>query len=166
MTQRIRRLADECHVLLATTFLSLCMTTAANGQFGPDIKLSTGAAFATLNENMGQCLIAQGDKVHVVWAESKNNDHAIYYKRSTDKGANWGADTRISPTPGADSFPLLAHSGDTLHLVFFRNNRTPQAASYYKRSLDGGLTWEPDVLLGETMFWPGLAAAGSSVMSR
>jgi hypothetical protein len=112
---------------------------------------------------MGHCLIASGRTLDAVWTEAKGADSAIHYRRSVDGGATWSDKVRISPTPGFDSFPLFARSASTLHLVFLRKNGTPQAASYYKRSTDGGLTWEPDVLLGSTKFWPGVAAAGSMV---
>ncbi|MCX6905183.1 MAG: sialidase family protein, partial [Verrucomicrobia bacterium] len=125
----------------------------------PDTKLSVNEGAATLNENMGQCIVAQGDALHVVWCDTKNNGSAIYYKRSLDGGLTWGADTRLSGNPGSDSFPLLAQSASNLHLVFFRNS----TASYYKRSTDGGSTWGPDVFLGNTKWWPGVAAGGSNV---
>jgi hypothetical protein len=146
----------------------LAVCSAANAQWGPEVKLSTGEVSAGLNENMGQCIIASGEVVHVIWMDirnkdPKNKDEAIYYKRSTDKGLTWGPDTRISPTPSSDTMPLLALSGSTLHLTFLRNNQAPEAASYYKRSTDGGLTWGPDVFLGNTRWWPGVAAAGNNV---
>jgi hypothetical protein len=132
-------------------------------QWGTDIKLSTNEVAASLNENMGQCLIANGATLHAVWSDNRSNGGAIYYKRSTDDGLTWGPDTRVSGTPAADSFPLLALSGSTVHLVFLRSNGAPQAASFYKRSPDGGDTWEPDVFLGSTKWWPGVAAAGPMV---
>ena len=90
-------------------------------------------------------------------------DTAIYYRRSANRGAMWSTASRLSPSPGFDSFPLLAQSVATLHLVFLRKSSTAQAASYYRRSTDGGLTWAPEVLLGSTKWWPGVAAAGSMV---
>jgi hypothetical protein len=136
---------------------------SAHADWGKDVRLSSKDAKASLNENMGHCLIASDRTLHAVWTETKGADSAIHYRRSTDRGATWTDDVRISPTPGFDSFPLLARSGATLHLVFLRKSGTPQAASYYKRSTDGGVTWESDVLLGSTKFWPGVAAAGSMV---
>ena len=129
--------------------LSIPLATA-HAQWGPDVKLSTNEGSAGLNENMGRCLIAATDAVHVVWCDFTNNGQAIYYKRSLDRGLTWGVDTRISPSPGADSFPLLAQSGSNLHLAFLRSNSTAQAASYYRRSRDGGSTWDAEVFLGTT----------------
>jgi hypothetical protein len=143
--------------------LALGVSFVAHAQWEPDVKLSTDESDAGLNENMGHCLVTNGDTVHVVWMDSKNEGRAIYYKRSPDRGVTWGPDARISGITAADTNPLLAQSGAALHLVFLRNGGTPESASYYKRSTDGGLTWGPDVLLGNTKWWPGVAAAGSMV---
>jgi hypothetical protein len=149
--------------LAGAALFVLLTSLAANAQWEPEVKLSTDETAAGLNENMGHCIIANGDTVHVVWMDTKGKDQGIYYKRSADKGATWGPDTRISATTAIDTMPLLAQSGTTLHLVFLRDNHTPQSASYYKRSTDNGLTWGPDVLLGKTKWWPGVAAAGQNV---
>src|SRR5438045_978517 len=83
-----------CAILNVTLFL---LSNGADAQWGPDVKLSTDETAAVLNENVGQCLIASGNYVHVVWADMKSKDRAIYYKRSIDAGTTWGPDTRISP---------------------------------------------------------------------
>jgi hypothetical protein len=141
----------------------LIFLPSIHAEWGKEIRLSSKDAKASLNENMGHCLIASDRTLHVVWTEAKEGGSTIHYRRSTDQGATWNDAVRISPTPGFDSFPLLAQSGTTLHLVFLRKSGTPQAASYYKRSTDGGVTWESEVLLGSSKFWPGVAAAGSMV---
>lgn len=154
-----RTFVSTAHVVV-TLFL---LSNVAVAEWGPDVRLSTDATLAMLNENMGRCLLADGDKLHVVWTDAKDGDRAVYYKRSLDDGATWEPEKRLSPKPAADSNPLLAQSGSTVHLVFRRNGETPQSASYYQRSLDGGVTWEPEVLLGKTKWWPSLAAVGSTV---
>lgn len=147
---------------LTTIVLAAC-PLLSHAEWGEEVKLSSNDARASLNENMGHCLIASDGMLHAVWTEVKGADSAIHYRRSADRGVTWSDAIRISPTPGLDSFPLLANAGTTLHLVFLRKSSTSQAASYYKRSTDGGVTWEPDVLLGATKWWPGVAAAGSMV---
>ncbi len=140
----------------------LCLVFIVSAQWSPDRKLSTTDSATQLNENMGTCLVTCGDTLHVVWCDTKNNGSAIYYKRSCDSGVTWSADTRLSATPGHAEFPALACAGSTLHLVF-RDTRGAQNASYYKRSLDGGATWEPDVFLDTAYWWPSVAASGSLV---
>jgi hypothetical protein len=114
---------------------------------------------------MARCLVVAGDTVHVVWYDTQNHGSAIYYKRSSDQGTTWGPDTRLSASPATASFPTLAASGPILHLAF-RDIRSGQYNAYYKRSLDGGRTWEPDVAIGETLvfnWWPAIAAVGPMV---
>src|SRR5258706_15954272 len=112
---------------LACFFLLLVSLRATQAQWEPDLKLSTNEVSATLNENMGRAIIASSNAVHVVWSDYGNDGSGIYYKRSLDGGLTWGADTRLSPSPAADSFALLAQSGPNLHLAFFRSNGTAQA---------------------------------------
>ncbi len=140
-----------------------CASSSASAQWSAEVKLSTDEGSTTLNENVGHCLVVDGDSVHVVWADQKNNGQAIFYRRSVDKGLTWEADARISASPSSDTFPLLAQSGSTLHLVLLRDFGTDKSTSYYKRSTDGGKTWGPDVLLGKTKWWPGLTATGKTV---
>jgi hypothetical protein len=135
---------------------------AVSAQWSQDRKLSTTDSATQLNENMGTCLVACGDTLHAVWCDTKNNGSAIYYKRSIDTGVTWGPDTRLSATPGHAEFPAIACAGSTLHLVF-RDSRGAQNASYYKRSQDGGATWEPDVFLDTAYWWPSVAASGPLV---
>ncbi len=149
------------NVLLTALFL--ISITPAHADWGPDVKLSTNETSARLNENIGHCLIARGTTLHAVWMDVQGGDGAIHYRRSADRGVTWSDDVRLSPNPGFDSNPLIAQSGTTLHLVFLRNAGTANAASYYKRSIDGGATWGPDALLGTSKWWPGVAAAGSMV---
>jgi hypothetical protein len=144
-------------------YLFLAIPVALNAQWGPDTKLSTNEVSAGLNENMGQSIVANGRTVHVVWSDTGIDAGAVFYKRSLDGGITWGDDIRLSGTPGHDTNALLAVSGSNVHVVFIRKAGTPEAASYYKRSTDGGNTWGPDVLLGNTKWWPGVAAAGNMV---
>jgi hypothetical protein len=131
-------------------------------EWGAEIKLSSGEANATTNENSSQGLAVSGNTVHLVWCERQNNDSAIFYKHSNDGGVTWGANTRLTDDPGSADFASLAVSGSTVH-VAFRDKRAGESGSYYKRSLDGGNTWGPDVFQGKTTFWPSIAATGSTV---
>src|ERR1043166_2779460 len=101
-------------------------------QWGPDVKLSTNEVSANLNENMGQSLIATSNTLYAVWSDYKTTESVLYFKRSLDAGQTWSADTRLSPSPGSDSFALIAFSSATLHLVFLRDNGSSTAASIYR----------------------------------
>ena len=66
----------------------------------------------------------------------------IYYKRSTDGGVTWGADTRLTRAAGASARPSLAIGDDrTLHVVWF-DGRHGELEVYYKASRDEGDSWD------------------------
>lgn len=150
-------------VLLAAALMMLLIGSTALAQWEPEVKLSTNEGAASLNENMGRCIVAEAGMVHVVWSAQKNNARAVYYRRSEDSGTTWSPAMRVSGEASSDSFPLLAQSAGTVHLVYLRGFGTPDAASYYRRSTDGGKTWDKEVLLGNTKWWAGVAAAGDMV---
>ncbi len=135
---------------------------AIPAQWGPDIKLSTTETDAKTNENSGPCLAVSGRTLHVVWYDNKDKGSAIFYKHSTDGGATWSTDTRLCDYAGRADFPAVAVSGSTV-LVTFRDYRNGHAASYSKRSLDGGETWEGDVFHKNTEWWPSCAAVGPNL---
>jgi BNR repeat-like domain len=79
--------------------------------------------------------------LHVLWYDTTPGNEEIYYKQSTDGGANWTASKRITWTSGNSSAPTLSSGpGDNLHVVW--HDRTPGNFDiYYKNSPDGGATW-------------------------
>lgn len=89
----------------------------------------------------------------------------IYYRRSTDGGATWGPETRLTNAPGPSQRPSLAVVGDRLHTVWF-DGRDGNAELYYKHSEDGGETWGSDIRLtnapGDSLN-PSVAVSGSHV---
>ena len=152
-------------LVIAASALAGVFVACLHADWEPDQKLSTSDSAAMLNENMGRCLVACGDTLHVVWFDTQNNGSAILYKRSSDEGTTWGPDTRLSGYPGTADFPTLAVSGPMLHLAF-RDSRTGDYRSYYKRSTDGGRTWGADVDIGNSgvfNWWPAIASVGANV---
>jgi hypothetical protein len=114
-----------------------------------------------------------GSVLHLIWPDSRDGTWEVYHKRSTDGGNTWGPDTRL--THGVHLFRLgTALSGSTVQVVWGSNALvvpTPGGTHtwgeiYYKRSLDGGLTWEPDTRLtapDASAMRPAVAASGDFV---
>jgi len=84
--------------------------------------------------------------VHVVWEDGRDGNYEIYYKRSTDGGVSWGADTRLTSISGISSSPSVSVSGSVVHVVWY-DNRDGNFEIYYKRSTDGGMSWGTDTRL-------------------
>ena len=103
--------------------------------------------------------------VHVVWTDLRDGNYEIYYKRSTDGGTSWGADTRLTNDPNISYNPSGAVSGQVVHVVWY-DNRDGNFEMYYKRSTDGGLSWGADIRLtnapGNSEF-PSVSVSGTVV---
>lgn len=83
----------------------------------------------------------------------------IYLRRSTDGGLTWLPESRLTTAGGAYRISL-AVSGQQVHLIWMDYRRADAISEiYYRRSLDGGATWEPEGLLVP-------AAAGSAGLGR
>jgi hypothetical protein len=79
---------------------------------------------------------ASGLNVHLVWYDERDGNREIYYKPSTDGGANWGADTRLTTNNSESSHPSVAASGQGVH-VLWQDVRDGNWEIYYERNMTG-----------------------------
>jgi len=106
-----------------------------------------------------------GTLVHAVWQDNRDSNWEVYYKRSTDGGTTWGADTRLTNNSAFNWHPSMAVSGSNVHIVW-RDNRDGNQEIYYKLSTDGGTTWGADLRLtnNSAFSWmPCIAVSSSNV---
>jgi hypothetical protein len=106
-----------------------------------------------------------GSNVHVVWSDYRDGDLEIYAKRSTDGGASWDPDVRLTNAPNASMFASVAVSGANVHVVW-TDQRDIDPEVYYKRSTDGGTTWDPDTVVtysSSIVLYPSVAVSGSKI---
>ncbi len=111
---------------------------------------------------------ASGSEVDVVWTDYRaiSSIPAIYYKRSTDGGINWSADTPITSESVSSESPSVSCSSSEVHLVWLESLDYPHNQIYYKNSADGGVTWGAKTnLSGDTSYnsRPAFSVSGSSV---
>ena len=147
---------------------ALCILTphSAIAQWGPDQRLTNDPASSKTAENNNTWTVgAAGDTVHVVWTDSRDGNDEIYYKRSTDDGATWGSDQRLTNAAQRSWCPSVAVAGAKVHVVWEDNRDVDWYDAYYKRSTDGGTTWSSDVKLSTSgmAFGPSAAVAGDTV---
>ena len=152
----------RCLKFLSGAVLLLC--GAALGQWTPDYQLTTSGSASTTYSNAWS-VAACGSLVHVVWVDLRDGNAEVYYKRSSDRGLNWGSDIRLTYNSGQSWNPCVACQGQVVHVVW-SDTRSGNLDVYYKRSSDGGFTWGPDVQLTNDLTWsyyPSLAVHDSSV---
>ena len=89
--------------------------------------------------------IDSNDAVHAVWEDDTSGDYEIYYRKTTDGGATWGAAQRLTWNTGSSYFAAVAiDSSNHIHVAW--HDLTPDyyyAEIYSKRSTDGGAAWSP-----------------------
>ncbi|MFN0275930.1 MAG: exo-alpha-sialidase [Chitinophagales bacterium] len=99
--------------------------------------------------------------VHVVWEDYRDGNLEIYYKRSEDGGLTWSTDARISDNSYESENPSVAVSGSTVHIVW-NDDRHGANEVYYKRSINGGVTWGAETRLTNDPAFGNLASLAVS----
>lgn len=126
--------------------------------WGPDVRL-------TENPNTYPARVAiRGNYVHLVWQDFSKDSWGIYYKRSTDGGESWGADTRLTNKGVNCAYPAIAVSGSTVWVMW--QTLGFSAPLYYKWSIDNGQTWGEDIALtdgGGSAYNPSIAVWGDVI---
>lgn len=133
-------------------------------QWEPDVRLTNDPWSSSTSLNNAWCVAANGNTVHVVWFDYRHNNGIaeIYYKRSSDGGLTWGADTRMTNDLSKDEFPSIAVSSSDVHIVWLHD----QLNIYHKRSTDDGITWGATTNLSissSNKWYPSLAVSGPNV---
>ena len=151
-------------VLLVLVISSFLFPLKCFSQWQTDLRLTNNLAVSELSDNNAKCIAANGNNVHVVWVDTRDGNFEIYYKRSSDGGVNWGADTRLTNDPAASRYPSIAVNGSDVHIVWHdeRFNRE----IYYKHSSDGGITWGADTRLTNNVagsWYPSISVSGQIV---
>jgi len=135
-------------------------STNGGSSWGLDTRLTNDTA-QSLNPSVG----ASGSIVHVVCCDGRDGNSEVYYTRSSDKGASWGLETRLTYDSAGSGFPSVAALGSKAHVIW-QDERHGNPEIYYKRSTDGGGTWSPDIRLTndpDLSRSPTIAVSGSYV---
>jgi hypothetical protein len=152
-------------IILFTILVCILSIQISQAQWQSDVRLTIDPALSVTSFNNAWCVASNGNVVHVVWEDERDGNEEIYYKRSTDGGISWDADTRLTNNSDWSTSPSVSVSGSIVHVVFY-DWRDGNAEIYYKRSTDGGISWEADTRLANDSgysVYPSVSVSGSVV---
>jgi len=90
----------------------------------------------------------------------------IFYLRSLNEGATWGAPLRLTTNAAHSDIPTIAVSGEHVHVAWY-DTRQGNDEIFYKRSDDNGDTWTADLNISvnssDYSRWPSLVVSGDDV---
>jgi hypothetical protein len=104
--------------------------------------------------------------LHVAWTDSRHGNGEIYYRRSDDGGEHWGQELRLTDNWLISEAPCLAASGSSIHLAWYDARFSAGFDVMYRRSRDGGVTWDEEMRLTDDPFTQNgmsIAADGADV---
>ena len=145
--------------------ISFLVVVPAFAQWEPDVRLTYNDSASYTSPNNAWCVATSGDTVHGVWCDYRDGNSEIYYKRSTDGGAAWGSDIRLTNDTCYSWFPSLAALSPNIHVAWV-DKRDGDYKIFYKRSSDGGMTWGTDTLLSNLAnyaWYPSIAVLRTNV---
>jgi len=116
---------------------------SSNGgmSFGADIRLTNNSSNSIMPS-----ISASGSAVYVVWYDLRDGNFEIYFKRSNNEGVSWGTDTRLTNNPATSYLPNVSSNGWVVNVVWC-DDRDGNNEIYFKRSENGGLSWDIDTRL-------------------
>jgi len=149
-------------LVLAIGFFLLAQTAQAAGWTA--IKRLTWTS--GLSERPAVAVDSAGN-LHLVWHDNTSGNAEIYYKKSTNGGATWSTNKRLTLTSGDSKNPAIAvDSSDRLH-IFWGDYTPGNYEIYYRSSANGGVSWSAAKKLTSTAFdsyGPAITADSSGIL--
>jgi len=104
--------------IFLTIVLLVLSIQISNSQWQTEVRLTNDPAVSSAGFGPSHTIAADGNTIHVVWYDNRDGNSEIYYKRSTDAGATWGADTRLTNDTAASINPSISVSGLSVHATW------------------------------------------------
>jgi len=139
-------------------FFKQSADNGANWQASKRLTSNTG-------ESLHPDIALSGANIFAVWDDDSPGNREIYLKRSTDGGATWGSNKRLTNNAGESSYPEIAVSGSNVYMIYGDNTQGNYDV-YFRRSVNGGVNWQAAQKLTSTpakISGKEIAASGDNV---
>ena len=89
---------------------------------------------------------AYSNYVYVAWQDNRYENYDIFVKRSTNNGATW-TQLRLTSDASDQEWVSIAAYGYDVHVVWTDYRAEGNTEIYYRRSIDSGVSYKPEVRL-------------------
>jgi hypothetical protein len=106
-----------------------------------------------------------GGTLYLAYALAVSNDEAdVYFFKTSDGGATWEGPTQVTKNPGFSDAPEWAFINNTIYNVNDDTEQAPDSADIMLTvSPDGGVTWNPSVVIAKDGAFPSIATDGKNL---
>jgi hypothetical protein len=85
-------------------------------------------------------IAVDGSNIYVVWSDDTKGNYEIYFRKSVDGGITWTKKKRLTNNAGGSWCPAIAVDGPNIYVVW-EDTTKGNYEIYFKKSVDGGITW-------------------------
>jgi len=156
------------YVIIVIISILLCKVGSAQG-FTPNVLVNDNTT-GEQNTEGKQIIAVLGDSVYVVWNDLRASDTTdIYFAKSEDGGATFGASVKVSSIPDTvqQIWPSLAvDNSGVIYIVWSMISIDFVSAAYgiwFAKSTDGGASFEPAIRVDTVGIFPAVAVYGNNV---
>ena len=135
-----------------------CVSAEAQVAFSPAVNVSNNAG----NSQKPQIAVDAQGNINLVWLDSTPGNQSVFFSRSSNGAATFSAPANLSNNPGGSAlFPQVAvDSNGSIFVVWFDSN-SGNPSIFFRRSLDGGVTFSP-AISRPAVRWPVFMAVDAS----
>lgn len=123
-------------------------STDGGSTWSSDVRIND--TFTSDGRRISNIAVDHNGHLYVVWYDSREGDHDIYFSKSTDEGVTWSDNIKVNDDSTANQiFPDLAVDSQGTVYVVWTDERNDHQDIYAAISNDGGLTWSTDVKIND-----------------
>jgi hypothetical protein len=156
--------------ILLSAIIVVTATNAPGNASAEERDERLASASSDAGADPGQVVVASGNNRFVTWVDFTSGNGDIFFRRSVDGGATWQPVVNLSNNAGTSSSSKIAAEGTNVYVVWSQENPAgTQDHVYFRRSVDDGLAWGPQVKISSSTTnnpsyaLPQIAASGAFV---